>query len=405
MGKRHKKTPAATRVNVRSLINRHQAITDRIEEMADLCQTENRERTEAENLEYDNLLREDQLICMRMQAAAATNLAAVTPVPVNHDAILRESLLEREQKVSVLLLREGEEASGSASDDAAISPQTTEALEGTGIIPIHEQEMLNPIRKGLIYDKVGLTIRSGLSGTLRWPKHGKAVASFADEAERLVDSSINWDKLETNGHRMGIAVPVTREELEDSHGIVESVVKEEMPKAIIDLINGALFSTDDTYTAADGKKKKRKVVGPFASEDVKTVNFAGSVPTRRELLQIVAYVASRLDLLAPCWVMTEAMKAELRDVKVDAGSGRFLCENDSILGYPVFTTAEIGEGNIGFGDWSYQAAGFFGSWTLIADPYTLSRNNAVDFVLNARFGTVTLRDDAFVLGKAAAAKG
>ncbi len=117
---------------------------------------------------------------------------------------------------------------------------------------------------------------------------------------------------------------------------------------------------------------------------------------------MVASIAEKLDLLAPCWVMTEAMKAELCDVKVDAGSGRFLCENNMVLGYPVFTTSEIGVDNVGFGDWSYQAAGFFGDWTLIVDPYTLARRNSVDFVLNARFGTVTLREDAFVLGKAKA---
>jgi HK97 family phage major capsid protein len=113
-------------------------------------------------------------------------------------------------------------------------------------------------------------------------------------------------------------------------------------------------------------------------------------------------VASGINLVAPCWVMTEATKAELEDVKVDAGSGRFLCENDQILGYPVFTTSAIGEGNIGFGDWSYQAAGFFGSMSMIVDPYTLSRQNATDFVLNAQFATATLYQEAFVLGVAKA---
>ncbi len=387
-----------TKLSTRDLVNKYQANCERINEIAETCEREQRERNEAENIEFESLTRDNQLLQMKMQAINADQLR-VKP-SVNPDAILRENLLENDRRVAVVLLREGEEVDTSDTEGSyVVSPQTTEALEGTGIIPVHEQEMLKPIRTGLIYDKVGLTIRSGLSGTLRWPKHGKAKASFADEAERLTDSSIDWSKLETNGHRMGIAVPVTREELEDSHGIVESVVKEEMPKAIIDLINSALFSTTDEYTAADGKEKKRKVVGPFVAAAKKPTKFAGALPTRKELLLIVAKIAEKIDLVAPCWVMTESMKAELCDVKIDQGSGRFLCENDRILGYPVFTTSEIGEGKIGFGDWSYQAAGFFGDWTLIADPYTLARNNSVDFVLNARFGTVTLREDAFVLGE------
>ena len=370
-------------VQVRELVDKYQTNCNRISEIADTCEKEQRERNEAEDAEYKALSRENQLLQMRMHAIA---VEAGTPQNVNTDEVLREMLLNKNSKVTISLMRE-------------VTPQTTAALADTGIIPVQEQEMLKPIRLGLIYDKVGLNIRSGLIGTLRWPKHSKAVAQFADEAERLTDSNIDWSKLETSGHRLGIAIPVTREELEDSHGIVENVVKEEMPAAIVDEINAALFTTTADYTAKDGSTKQRKVYGPFVKAAETVTNFAAAVPTRKELLKIVAKVASRVKMIAPCWIMTEAMKAELRDVKVDEGSGRFLCENDMILGYPVFTTNAIGADYIGFGDWSYQAAGFFGDMNLVVDPYTLARNNAVDFVLNTRFGTVTLREEAFVLGK------
>jgi len=110
-----------------------------------------------------------------------------------------------------------------------------------------------------------------------------------------------------------------------------------------------------------------------------------------------------IKLIAPCWVMTEDMKTELEDVKVDAGSGRFLVENGMLLGSPIFTTPYIGEGYIGFGDWSYQASGFFGPMSIAVDPYTLLRQNSTDFVLNSHFATVTLYDEAFVVGKVATA--
>ena len=370
-------------VQVRELVDKYQTNCNRISEIADTCEREQRERNEAEDAEYKALSRENQVLQMRMHALA---VESNTQQNVDTDEVLREMLLNKNSKVTISLMRE-------------VTPQTTAALADTGIIPVQEQEMLKPIRLGLIYDKVGLNIRSGLIGTLRWPKHSKAVASFADEAERLTDSKIDWCKLETSGHRLGIAIPVTREELEDSHGIVENVVKEEMPAAIVDEINAALFTTTKDYTAKDGSTKQRKVYGPFVKAAETVTNFAASVPTRKELLKIVSGVASKVKMIAPCWIMTEAMKAELRDVKVDAGSGRFLCENDMILGYPVFTTEAIGADYIGFGDWSYQAAGFFGAMNLVVDPYTLARNNSVDFVLNTRFGTVTLREEAFVLGK------
>lgn len=369
-------TKTKNKVNVRELADKYQANCERIGAIADACENEQRERTEAETAEYETLARENAVLQMRMQVAVAEQNK---PAEVaNPDQVMRENLLERNRKVTIQLQRE-------------VTPQTTAALADTGIIPVQEQEMIKPMRMGLIWDKVGINVRTGLSGKLRWPKHTKATAQFADEGAKLTDSKIDWSKLETTGKRLGIAIPVTREELEDSNGIVEGVIREEMPAAIADAINAALFCVE----AGD-----RKVYGPFVKAAEKLTTFAGTeAPTRKELLKMKASVAKAVKLVAPCWVMTEDMKAILEDVKVDTGSGRFLCENDHVLGYPVFVTDAIPAGYIGFGDWSYQAAGFFGKMNLVADPYTLARNNAVDFVFNTRFGTVTLRDEAFALGK------
>ena len=369
------------KVSVRQLVNQYQTNCERINAIADLCEQEQRERTSQEETEYTNLLRENQLLQMRMQSAIN-----VGPEVERRSATaqLREALTEAMENgsrnpVMITLTRE---------------IQTTAALDGTGIIPVNDQEMLKPLRAGLIYDKVGITIRTGLVGSLRWPKHGKAVAKFLGEAEELTESKIDWDKITVSPKRLGVAIPVTRQELFNSEGVVESVITAEMPQAVVDKINDALFTTDKTG---------RVVYGPFATAGeeggCEKVTFAGAVPTRKELLQMKAKVAKAgIDPSTCCFVMTETMKAELEDVPVDKGSGRFLCENDRILGFPVFCTDVIGEGNIGFGDWGYQAAGFFGQLNFIVDPYSLSLEDSTRFVLNTDFATVTLRPEAFMLG-------
>ncbi|MDE6498227.1 MAG: phage major capsid protein [Muribaculaceae bacterium] len=373
------------KVNVRELVNRYQENCARIQEIADACEREQRERNEIEEQEYRRLCRENEILRMKMQAIEMP-LATVQVSPTAH---LREAVSRPTPpgKMSFTLMRE-------------TALMTTEGLEGTGIIPVAEQEMLKPLRAGLIYDKVGINIRTGLAaGSLRWPRHGKAIGQFADEGERLTDSKVDFDKLSVTPRRLGIAIPVTREDLDSSQGVVENVIREEMPAAIADLVNDAMFTTSGTFVNKDGATKTRKVFGPFVAAAKDPVLFAGEVPTRRELLKMKSRViASGIKLTHPCWVMTENMKAELEDTKVDVGSGRFVCENDTVLGYPVFVTPAIGEGNVGFGDWSYQAAGFFGDMSLIVDPYTLARENATDFVLNGYFATATLYDEAFVLG-------
>ncbi len=370
-------------VSVRTLMERHKANQDRIQEMADNCEKEKRSRTAEENVEYEQLCRDNHILEMKMHAIQTPAL----PRAINHDKELRDTL-NAGKKVTIQLVRD---------------LSTTADVEGTGVIPIQQQEMLKPLRAGLIWDKVGIRIATGMrGGTLRWPRHGKAQGQWLKEGERIEDSKIDWSKLETQPERMGIAIPVTREELNDSEGIVEGVVREEMPAAVIDLVNDALFTTSDEYTGKDGKTYKRAIYGPFVEAAKDPFEFAGELPTRKELLLMKSKVVKTgINLVGPCWVMTEDMKAQLEDVKVDAGSGRFLCENDHILGYPVYCTSVIGDGKIGFGDWAYQAGGFFDTMNMIVDPYTLARQNAVDFVLNARFGTVTLYKEAFVLGQAA----
>lgn len=380
------------KLNVRELVDKYQANCDRISEIAETCETEQRERTAAEDTEYTALVRENQLLQMKMQASSVQNLSR-EPAE-NNDARLRELLLRQKAEASIVLVRD---------------LMTTDALDGTGIIPVKEEEMLKPLRTGLIYDKVGIKVMTGLvAGKLRWPRHGKAVAQWAGEGERLVDARIDFSKLDTKPVRLGLAIPVTKEELESSEGLVESVVRDEMPSAVVEAVNEAMFTTEGTYKdASDGNKvKDKKVTGPFvaAAAADKLVKFAGALPTRKELLKMRSKVSKTgIKLLAPCWVMTEDLKAELEDVKIDAGSGRFLVENGMLLGHPIFTTPYIGEGYVGFGDWSYQAAGFFGQMGIAVDPYTLLRQNSTDFVLNAHFATVTLYEEAFVLGKVTAA--
>lgn len=378
------KTQKKSSASARELASRYQANCARIEEIADDCEAGQRERTDAEENEYRSLSRENEVIRMKMQALSAPERQPQSATAQMREALSRAMADGSRAPVTLQLQRE---------------IQTSAALEGTGIIPVSEQEMLGPLRAGLIYDKVGIAIRTGLVGSLRWPKHGKAVAKFVGEAERLEEGKIDWDAITVSPKRLGVAIPVTRQELFNSEGVVESVIRAEMPQAIADKINDALFATD---------KAGRAVYGPFASAGeeggCKKAEFAGEAPTRKELLKMKAEVAKAgISPSSCCFVMTESMKAELEDTPVDKGSGRFLCEGDRVLGYPVFCTDAIGEGNVGFGDWSYQAAGFFGAMNFIVDPYSLSLEDSTRFVLNTDFATVTLRPEAFILGSAAKA--
>ena len=199
-------------------------------------------------------------------------------------------------------------------------------------------------------------------------------------------------KLTAAPQRVGIAIPVTRQAMMQTDGILEMIVKKLMPLAVAKLLNKILFSTTKVTSATT-------LVGPFVGLVASATNFSAE-PTFKEFNSLKAKVlATGVDGDNLCWVMTKAQKAIAEATPKDAGSGIMVCENDHIAGLPVFTTNYIGEGNIGLGDWRYQPMGLFGDISFIIDPYSQARKDAVDFVLNANYATTTLRKEAFALAK------
>lgn len=370
----HKRT-----VNVRELANKYQANCERISEIADACEKEQRERTDAETTEFNALARENQLLQMKMQAAAAEQLRENPNTVEDVNRIIRENMNAGRQ-TQIMLVR----------DLMMVSDVTP-----GGIVPVKVQDILDPLVEGLILDKVGLPMPTGLAGDFVWPTYETVEATIAGEGVALSDTKIKMSKLTASPQRIGIAIPVTRQAMNQTEGILEMIVKKLMPLAVAKLLNKILFSTTKVTGATS-------LVGPFVGLVAKATAFSAE-PTFKDFNSLKAKVlATGIDGDNLCWVMTKAQKAIAEATPKDAGSGIMVCENDHIAGLPVFTTNYIGEGYIGLGDWRYQPMGMFGDISFIIDPYSQARKDAVDFVLNVNYATTTLRNEAFALAKVTA---
>lgn len=372
----HKKT-----VNVRELVDKYQTNCDRISAIADACEKEQRERNEAETTEYEVLVRENQLLQMKMQAAAAEQMRENPNTVADVNAIIRENMSNGKQ-TQIMLVRD--------------LVMVADAVPG-GLVPVKVQDILDPLVEGLILNKVGLPMPTGLAGDYVWPTYETVEATIAGEGVALTDTKVKLSKLTASPQRIGIAIPVTRQSMMQTEGILEMIVKKLMPLSVSMLLNKILFSTTKVTAATT-------LVGPFVGLATTATAFSAT-PTFKEFNTLKAKVlATGVDGDNLCWVMTKAQKAIAESTPKDAGSGIMVCENDHIAGLPVFTTNYIGENNIGLGDWRYQPMGLFGDMSFVIDPYSQARKDAVDFVLNVNYGTTTLRKEAFALAKVTPAK-
>ena len=442
-------------INVRELVQKYQANCERITEIADACEKEQRERNETETKEFEALTRENQLLGMRMQAATAEYLRENPDAQAQVEKLVRENLKAGRQ-TEITLMRSGEFAGMMVSD----------ATSG-GIIPLRIQDFLDPLIEGFILKLVGLPMPVGLSGDYVWPIYDIVDATIAGEGVALTDSKINLSKLTATPERIGIAIPVTNQSINQSAGIMETLVKKVMPQAVALLLNKIVFGLDAVSGASN-------LIGPFAhivakgggsptSEDnrYKDMINVHETPSFAELNVLKAKVLETgIEGNHLCWVMTKTMKAILEGTPVNSsGIFRPMIEDDKLCGLPVYTTNNLRKNvvtykkstyssstctwascdavttpdyevvctpnneatvlaalectasnkvvkintvteYIGLGDWSYQPMGMFGTFRFIVDPFSQARKDAVDFVLNTDYATKTLRPEAFLLAAA-----
>lgn len=417
------------KISVRELVNKYQTNCDRIGQIADLCEKEQRERTDAETKEYEALMRDNQLLQMKMSAATAEHLREHPDAAQDAIKIIRDNA-NGGRKTEILFVR----------DLMMVSD-----IQSGAIVPLNIQDIMKPLQEGFILDKVGLPMPTGLAGDFVWPMYEMVEASIAGEGVALTDTKIPFSKMTAAPERVGIAIPVSNQTLNQSQGVLETIVREIMPLSIRLLLNKILFSTTKVNGATN-------LVGPFVSKVATAVELS-AIPTHKELNSDMkaAVLETGIDGEHLCWIMTKSMQAILEGVPVNK-DGIFvpMVQNGIMCGLPVYTTNAIRQTSVGYqkyngtkwvdhtladgdtvkdtvvagklpasattgdiygvisyteyiglGDWRYQPMGLFGSIRFIVDPYSQARKDCVDFVLNADYGTKTLRPEAFMLGKVA----
>lgn len=199
-------------VKVRELINKYQQNCDRITEIADLCEKEKRERNEAENAEFESIMRENQLLQMKMQAATADHLRENPNAKEDAIKVIRENVANG-NRTELMFVRD---------------MMMVKDIANGAIIPLNVQDILKPLQEGFILDKLGLPMPTGLVGDFVWPMYEMVEAQLCGEGAELSDTRIPFSKMTAASERIGIAIPVTNQSLNQSNGLLETIIRQVM---------------------------------------------------------------------------------------------------------------------------------------------------------------------------------
>ena len=376
-----------------NMLAKREAINVSINAITDKAEAEKRELSAEENVQYQKLQNNFNKVSREITANFdMVNLMKQTPeVKQTQEALLREAMRAAMTK-------------GCKSEFTVMQREWTDGMEladvtSGGMIPLTIKDILPPLEMGLVFDKVGIPVETGVVGDINWPVMGSIEASIKGEKEALTDTGIDLSKISPKKVRVGITVPVTYQAVNGTSSNLLGTVQNQARMGFTRLLNRVTFShqnfTGDFH-------------GPFAGAKA-SGTFKGAVPTYAELLAMKGKVASAgVELTGFCFVMSENMKAVLEATPIDAGSGRMIIENGTINGYPVFCTEFINYGSnkekdssehIAAGCFGYLPVNQYGDLRVVVDPYTRAKEDIVQVTINADWSMTTLRSEAFALYK------
>ena len=304
---------------------------------------------------------------------------------------------ERASEVRSLFANKVREAIANGGMENSINLRASALIDKADAQPLVELtigDIIGPLEKGMVMDKVGCHIQTGLTDDWAYPVVEAVEATVAGEAVAISDSDIEINAVKPAPTRVAVTVPVTRTALAMTNDRLYEIVTTSLQKAIQRTLNNWMFSRTAIATGVNGL-----FVNPTT---VKT--FASAAPSYADICGLVGDVDSTgiVPSATAAFVMNNAMRAALKSTPRVAGGERMIIENDMIDGVPVFVTEYASANTIEYGYFSYALVGQFGDSTLIVDPYTLAKKNQVQFTLNSFWDIKPARAQAFgVLEKGA----
>lgn len=376
--------------NFREAYERIDAIKGRLNEMAQNLENdkERESLTDAEKGERKQLERELDILEMKIKANTETIAVMRQEDVEDANAKIRECL-DAGKRFELKISRAVAQSFGGNTSTYG------SGLAGTNPSQVTTHDIVEPLYNKTILSAIGSPLLTGLKGNHQWPVVEAFHATINDEGAELGDTKIPLNKLIAKPERLGIAVPITREALNETDNLVQLVATQYMPVAIAELMNKIMFSQVKVNGATD-------LVGPFIPANMKAENkltYTGDAPTLKQIVGAkTAILKHNVKSEGLCYVMSEVTKGDLEATPKWSGANQAIVdENGKINGVPVFCTNEVADGQIYVGAFKYAPQGLFGDMVFIVDPYSKARNNAIDCVLNVDYAISVLRQEAFAV--------
>lgn len=254
---------------------------------------------------------------------------------------------------------------------------------GGALVQNQAPRMVEPLRPRLAFEDLGATFLTGLSGgNIPMVVGNDFAMAFLAEGAAITPAKKEYAGPTLAPKRAGGAVDISNQLIMQSSVDVEGQVIAGLRNGFAQLLHGACIN------GAGGVAPTGLLsyTGVNAAADV-----AAAAATWAKIVELQALIEEdNATDNSLGWLMHPKLKAALKQIKKDAGSGRFLLEADVLDGLrfistslvPVLDAAGTDVYPLIYGDFSQMTIGQWGSLNVTINPYSADLSDSVRLVLN-----------------------
>ena len=217
---------------------------------------------------------------------------------------------------------------------------------------------IDALKANMVTVQLGAQVMPNLTGNISIPKLATGTSVYwVAEAAAPTEGQPVFAQLSLTPKNVAVYVQISRNLLVQSSPEVEAVVQRDITSSIAVALDAA--------TLVGGGSNEP--TGVLSTTGIGSVSFSSSgAPTWAEIVSVESQITADNAVTGSlAWVTHPTLAGTLKTTAKDAGSGLFISENNTVLGYPIAATTSMTAANILLGNFSEVIVAQFGAVEVI----------------------------------------
>lgn len=268
---------------------------------------------------------------------------------------------------------------------------------GGALVQDQALKMVEGLRPKLFLEELGATFFMGLQGgDLPLISSDAFNMAFMGEVDTITPQKQKFGGKKLSPKRVAGAVDISNRLLLQSSTDVEAWIMKELRNALGTVIQAAAINGTGASNQPTGLLQMTNI---NLAEDT-----AAAVATWEKMVELQGLIEeNNAGDTSLGYLIHPKVKAALKSIRKDAGSGLFLFDKDGIDGINTVSSSLVplltNVYPVIFGDWKELFMGQWGSLNIQANPYSADLSNSTRFVFNTYADSNVVNEKAFAVNK------